>query len=215
MSELELEKKALLGDQEAQCSLALLHEIGLDRPQDFEKSAYFWQMACLQGSERAWEKLRTLCDLGLVSASWKYDLVQPERSTQGPLTVLPKVGRRVLVMSDDRDFRANLLETLQSVGYRALVASNVQEGLQLVRQTPDLAVIVSEMKLPNMNPLSFQMALRNLKLGVEPPVIVITATDEPKTREEGYKLGVNAWIIKPMKKARLLETLHLALKKRT
>ena len=52
-----VEEKAKSGDVEAQCNLAFLFEIGLDREIDLEQALYWWQQAAAQGNELAIEKV--------------------------------------------------------------------------------------------------------------------------------------------------------------
>ncbi|MBC7659411.1 MAG: response regulator [Chitinophagaceae bacterium] len=214
MSELELEKKALAGDVESQCSLALLHEIGLDRPQDYEKAAYFLQMAIHSGSQLAWEKLKALCDAGKVSSAWMSDLAQPPAVRPGPETRLPRAGLKLLLLEDEEDLREMLCETLESAGYKVFAAADGDEGLTLVNSHPDLALIITDLKMPKMNGLQFMAAIKKLQLLSEPPLVVMTAYSQQKVIDEGKKLGVAAWIVKPIKKEMLLETLGRILRKK-
>ena len=214
MSELELEKKALAGDIESQFSLALLHEIGLDRPQDYEKSAYFLQMAIQNGSQLAWEKLKALCDAGKVSSSWMSDLTQPIGTRPNPKTVVPQPGLKLLLLEDEEDLREILGEILQTIGYKVYSAADGEEGLKLVNAHPDFAIIITDLKMPKMNGLQFMTALKKLQLVNEPPLVVMTAYSQQKVIDEGKKLGIAAWIVKPVKRDMLQETLQRILRKK-
>jgi two-component system chemotaxis response regulator CheY len=215
MSELELEKKALSGDVDSQCSLALLHEIGLDRPQDYEKAAYFLQMAVSNGSQLAWEKLKALCDAGKVSSSWMSDLAQPPEARLVSKPILAQSGPKILLLEDEEDLREMLCETLQAVGYQVLVAPDGEDGLKQFNAHPDIAMIVTDLKMPKMNGLQFMTAVKKLQLINEPPMVVMTAYSQQKVIDEGKKLGIAAWIVKPVKKDMLLETLQKILKRKT
>jgi CheY-like chemotaxis protein len=214
MSELELEKKALEGDVESQCSLALLYEIGLDRPQDYEKSAYFLQMAIQNGSQLAWTKLKALCDAGKVSSSWMSDLAQPAEKVSQPQSSLPQFGLKILLLEDEEDLREMLSETLQSVGYQVFSAADGEEGLKLLSAHPNFSLIVTDLKMPKVNGLQFMTAVKKMQLELEPPMVVMTAYSQQKVIGEGKKLGVAAWIVKPVKKDMLLETLQRILKRK-
>ena len=214
MSELELEKKALSGDVESQCSLALLHEIGLDRPQDFEKSAYFLQMAIQNGSQLAWGKLKALCDAGKVSSSWMSDLAQPSGEVARSKSTLPQARPKILLLDDEEDLREMLCETLESIGYCVISAADGEEGLEKFNATTDLALIITDLKMPKMNGLQFMTAVKKMQLAHEPPMVVMTAYSQQKVIDEGKKLGVAAWIVKPVRKDILLETLQRILKRK-
>ena len=206
MSELDLEKKALSGDIEAQCSLALLHELGLDRPQDFEKAAYFLQMAVRGGSLLAFDKIKAFCKSGKISNAWLSDLDQPLDSSP-PLSPLPAALPRLLLLEDEEDLREMLCETLQMAGYEVTTAGDGEEGLQKLSEMNGLALIVTDLKMPKMNGLQFMAAVKKLQLTHEPPMVVMTAFSQQKVIDEGKKLGISAWIVKPVKRDMLLSTL--------
>lgn len=207
MSELDLEKKALAGDVESQCSLALLHELGLDRPQDFEKAAYFLQMAVKGGSSLAFDKLKAFCGSGKVSEAWLSDLDLPSEKTAPPKAMALKSVPKLLLLEDEEDLREMVCETLQMAGYEVTTAGDGEEGLQKLRELNDLHLILTDLKMPKMNGLQFMAAVKKLGLAKEPPLVVMTAFSQQKVIDEGKKLGVAAWIVKPVKRDMLLTTL--------
>lgn len=207
MSELDLEKKALAGDVESQCSLALLHELGLDRPQDFEKAAYFLQMAVRGGSLLAYEKIKAFCEAGKITDAWLSDLAPPTEKSPTFTATLPQPLPKLLLLEDEEDLREMLCETLQMAGYEVTTAGDGEEGLRKLSELDGLALIVTDLKMPKMNGLQFMSAIKKMQLTKEPPLVVMTAFSQQKVIDEGKKLGVSAWIVKPVKRDMLLTTL--------
>ena len=54
---LKIEELADSGDVEAQVNLAFLHEVGLDRPVNWNKAMHYWQLAAKQGHQVAQKKV--------------------------------------------------------------------------------------------------------------------------------------------------------------
>ena len=210
MSERELEKQALDGNREAQCSLALLHELGLDRQQDFEKAAYFLQMAVRGGSQLAYDKIKALADADKISKAWLSDL-DPPVDTSLAHAPLPLAMPKILLLEDEPDLREMLCETLQMAGYEVTTAGDGEDGLQKLSELNGVALIVTDLKMPRLNGLQFMAAVRKLQLKQEPPIVVMTAYSQQKVIDEGKKLGIAAWIVKPVKRDILLTTLSRVL----
>ncbi len=207
MSELDLEKKALSGDSEAACSLALLYELGLDRAQDFEKSAYFLQMAVKAGNTMAYEKIKAFVARGKISDAWLSDISQPRETDGVAQTSLPSPMPKVLLLEDEEDLREMLCETLQIAGYEVTTAGDGEEGLAKLAELREISLIVTDLKMPKMNGLQFMAAVKKLQMNREPPMVVMTAFSQQKVIDEGKKLGISAWIVKPVKRDMLLSTL--------
>jgi CheY-like chemotaxis protein len=58
--------------------------------------------------------------------------------------------------------------------------------------------IVLDLQMPDMTGLDLQRHLRALNLDHEPPVVIITAHDEPGSRERCIAAGAAAYLRKPV-----------------
>ncbi|MDQ3232829.1 MAG: hypothetical protein M3Q07_13510, partial [Pseudobdellovibrionaceae bacterium] len=124
MTEADLETKAAEGDTEAQCSLAFLYEIGIEREQDYRKAAHYWQMAANAGRQLAIDKIELLLAEGKIQASW-LESAQPQAvAPRAPaehwagLEMAPKV----LMADDEEEFRILMGEVLETSGFRVVHA---------------------------------------------------------------------------------------------
>lgn len=67
------------------------------------------------------------------------------------------MAKKILVVDDDTDFREGCVELLNVFGYRAISASNGQEGYDIaIKEMPDL--IFCDRNMPVMN--GYEMACR-------------------------------------------------------
>lgn len=56
---------------------------------------------------------------------------------------------------DDEEINLQLFKINLSKKYKVLVADNGLKGLELIAENPDLKVVISDMKMPQMNGIEF------------------------------------------------------------
>jgi DNA-binding response OmpR family regulator len=120
--------------------------------------------------------------------------------------------RRVLLVDDDRDLRAGLLEILQASGYEARAAGDGASGLALLRSwRPN--VVLLDLLLPGLDGREFLAAqLADPELaGI--PVIVTSARHDGEARVALFAPA--AVVPKPFELADLERALESALDRRT
>ncbi len=216
MAEADLDTKASEGDTEAQCSLAFLFEIGIERPQDYRKAAHYWQMAAKAGRQLAIDKLRQLLDDGKIEASW---LDSPATLTTAPRNAAEErpgmeLAPKILMADDEEEIRNLMAEVLTNAGFRIVHASNGEEAVQQVMAHPDIRLIVTDLKMPKLNGLQFVKTLRRMRLAESAKIIVMTAYSQPALIAEGKKLSIDAWLVKPVRQDALVEAARRLLERK-
>lgn len=207
MTDADLESKALSGDVEAQCSIAFLYEIGLDRPQNYQKAAIFWQMAAKAGKQLAIDKLQQLVALGRLPAT-ALEATGPKTTlSSGDLKPSPGSSPKILLADDEEELRSLMVEYLEASGFRVVLASNGEDAVQKVLSNPDIKVIVTDLKMPKLNGLQFINTLRRMQLAPEARIVVMTAYSQPNLIAEGKRLAVDTWLVKPIKPSVMIETI--------
>ncbi len=102
---------------------------------------------------------------------------------------------RVLVIEDNRDILANVVEYLQLTGYEVDSAEDGLAGLHLATsQYYDL--IVLDLTLPGMDGLQICSRLRQ-EARRSTPIIMLTARDTLEDRLVGLKSGADDYLVKP------------------
>jgi CheY-like chemotaxis protein len=61
------------------------------------------------------------------------------------------VGPKILVVDDDPEVRSIVAEFLEDLGYDVLQARGGREALELQERTPDLRMIISDIRMPDMS----------------------------------------------------------------
>lgn len=116
--------------------------------------------------------------------------------------------RRILLVEDDpRDIEL-ILEALAdyNLANEVVVANDGEEALDYLycrenfatRHGDNPAVVLLDLKLPKVNGMEVLRQIRSEDKLKMIPVVILTSSREDKDWIEGYKLGVNAYVVKPV-----------------
>lgn len=116
--------------------------------------------------------------------------------------------KRILLVEDDaRDVELTLLALGEyKLANKVDVVNDGEQALDYLlcrgsfanRQTPPPAVVLLDLKMPKVDGLQVLRAIRadpDLRLM---PVVILTSSREERDLVEGYSLGVNAYVVKPV-----------------
>lgn len=115
---------------------------------------------------------------------------------------------RILVVDDDAEMRALLLELLRHEGCEPHQAANGAEALIRLR-TESFAAIVLDKNMPGLSGLDLLPGLRKICPGT--PVILITAFGDVETYVDAMEKGASAYLFKPFRLEELVQALRQAL----
>ena len=118
----------------------------------------------------------------------------------------------ILLVEDDLDLAASLIEYLELEGITCDHAANGIHGLQLARECK-YDVIVLDLMLPKLNGLSMCSKLRSD--GLDVPVLMTTARDTLDDKIEGFESGVDDYLVKPFAIKELLIRVQALAKRRS
>jgi DNA-binding response OmpR family regulator len=114
----------------------------------------------------------------------------------------------ILVIEDQEDLAELYEAALKDAGYRARVAFTGEEGIAEFRANGADAVLL-DMTLPEMHGTQVLHEIRSANTNV--PVIVISAETSEQLREQCERLGVQAYLSKPVNYDALLTAIKLAI----
>ena len=116
-------------------------------------------------------------------------------------------GQLIMVVEDDDLVQPIVCELLENLGYRVLLATNAQEALALIDQTPDLSLILSDIGLPGtMNGVGLAREVLGRALKV-----VLTSGDVHTASDGGPVLAGVSLLEKPYRKRQLAQVIAAAL----
>jgi len=116
----------------------------------------------------------------------------------------------ILLVDDSIVARAQVRAALDGKGARVIEAENGREGLMRARSTT-VDLILTDVHMPQLDGLSMIVELRKLPQYATTPIFVLTSDAASFRIEEGKKIGVSAWIIKPVHPEHLWKAVDKAL----
>jgi CheY-like chemotaxis protein len=116
--------------------------------------------------------------------------------------------KKVLIIDDDSRNIYALRLVLRSKGFNVLTAAGAPSGLQQLREDPDIAVVLMDMMMPDMDGYETLHLLRNDPQLNTKPVIAVTAQAMVGDREKCLAAGASGYVSKPIDVDLLLDLLH-------
>ena len=101
---------------------------------------------------------------------------------------------KILVVDDESRMRKLVRDFLEREGFRVLEASDGLEAMELFYQDKDIALLILDVMMPNMD--GWQVC-REVRQTSKIPIIMLTARSEERDELQGFELGVDEYISKP------------------
>jgi CheY-like chemotaxis protein len=112
------------------------------------------------------------------------------------MTAENAAGRLILAADDDRDILALVAFRLGREGHEVLTAVDGEEALALARtRLPDLAIL--DVRMPKLTGLEVVRALRADEATRAMPVVLLTASVQDESVQDGYDAGADEYMKKP------------------
>ena len=118
---------------------------------------------------------------------------------------------RILVIEDNRDILANVLDYLQLKGYSVDCAQDGLSGLHLAT-TEHYDLIVLDIMLPGVDGYQVCKRLRE-DARSEVPILMLTARDALEDRLNGLRAGADDYLIKPFALSELVARIEAILRR--
>jgi len=116
--------------------------------------------------------------------------------------------KKILIVDDDAEFRANLTEALTVAGYQTCNAASAQEAAARSK-TENFDIILIDFMIPKLNGIDALLPLRRVQPKAK--IIMITAFSTIENAVEAMKKGASDYISKPFKIEALLTTIRRVL----
>jgi CheY-like chemotaxis protein len=127
----------------------------------------------------------------------------PEPAAATSIAVVDALAPLVLVIDDDAHVRELLTRILSKEGYRVATAADGPEGLRLARElAPD--VVTLDVLMPGLDGWDVLAAFKADPGLAQIPVVISTMVDDAS---RGLVLGAADFMVKPVDRARLTETI--------
>ena len=119
------------------------------------------------------------------------------------------VGKKVLVVDDDVRNIFALTGLLERHNMRVVSASNGREAIGLLEQAPDIALVLMDIMMPEMDGYQTMRAIRENANRKLLPMIALTAKAMKGDRDKCLEAGASDYIAKPVNSEQLLSLLRV------
>ncbi|MGP0088786.1 MAG: HAMP domain-containing protein [Xanthobacteraceae bacterium] len=119
------------------------------------------------------------------------------------------VGRTVLLVDDDARNIFALSSVLERRGMRVLAATTGREAIGRVESTPDLAIVLMDIMMPEMDGYQTIGVIRENPAFRRLPIIALTAKAMKGDREKCLEAGASDYLAKPVNTEQLLSALRM------
>ena len=102
---------------------------------------------------------------------------------------------QILVVEDDRDLNRTVCAFLNNSGYKATGCLSASEGYDAMYETV-FDLIVSDIMMPGIDSYEFAKTVRSLNENI--PILFMTARDDFASKQRGYRIGVDDYMVKPI-----------------
>jgi two-component system response regulator HydG len=101
----------------------------------------------------------------------------------------------ILVIEDDPDGRASIVEVIQDAGMQVTAAENGDDGINVFRNA-DFDVVLSDLVLPDIDGIEVMSEIIRIRPGI--PVLIMTAYGSVESSVKALKSGAYDYITKPL-----------------
>jgi HAMP domain-containing protein/CheY-like chemotaxis protein/signal transduction histidine kinase len=119
------------------------------------------------------------------------------------------VGRTVLLVDDDARNIFALSSVLERRGMHVLTATTGKEAVEIVENTPELAIVLMDIMMPEMDGYQTMRVIREQPEYRRLPIIALTAKAMKGDREKCLEAGASDYLAKPVNTEQLLSALRM------
>jgi signal transduction histidine kinase/ActR/RegA family two-component response regulator len=119
-------------------------------------------------------------------------------------------NERILFIDDEVPLVDSGQEMLKHLGYKVVTKTSSTDALELFRKQPDaFDLVITDMTMPHMTGDKLAKELMGIRSDI--PIILCTGFSECITKEEAKRVGVKAFLMKPIASAEMAEVIRRAL----
>src|SRR5215210_34593 len=142
---------------------------------------------------------RCIYDAGPNGCSWH---PSPTRIGNSRMPLAPEArpvvagSANCLIVDDEPSVRRSLVRMLAAQGFTCLEAASGREGLQVLDRTGEIPLIISDMRMPELDGMGFLEAVR--QRFPDSSVIMLSGMSETTTAVDCLHLGAADFLLKPI-----------------
>jgi len=114
------------------------------------------------------------------------------------------MSAKVLVVDDSRAIRQQVGTALAQAGYQVIEAEDGVQGLNTIGLQRDIAMVICDVNMPNMNGLEMLAAVKSDSSNAALPIFMLTTEGKADLIQQAKRNGAKGWIVKPFKPDQLV-----------
>lgn len=118
-------------------------------------------------------------------------------------------GKKVLIAEDDMRTMFAMTKILASHGLNPIKADNGKKALEVLKQNPDIDIILMDMMMPEMDGYEASRCIREMPEYNHLPIIALTAKAMKEDRKKCLDAGASDYLSKPVDQDRLLSLIRV------
>jgi len=103
---------------------------------------------------------------------------------------------KILVAEDSFTVRELQRSILEAAGYPVVTARDGRDALSAVGRDPEIAMVVTDLEMPELDGLQLTRAIRADKARASLPVVIVTSRASEEDRRRGIEAGADAYMAK-------------------
>lgn len=115
------------------------------------------------------------------------------------------MGKKILLIDDDRNILELASLALQKEGYTVAVAFDGAQGLELAKALPAPALIILDVNMPRMDGWETLRRLKIIPQTEKIPIVMLTTEGLVKDVDKAMSLGATTYLVKPLDIGRLIK----------
>lgn len=108
---------------------------------------------------------------------------------------------KVLVVEDDRELNRTVCSFLNSSGYEAVGCMNADDAYDAMYENV-FDIIVSDVMMPGNDGFELARSIRDINREI--PILFMTARDDISSKQRGFSIGADDYMVKPIDLGELL-----------
>lgn len=102
---------------------------------------------------------------------------------------------KILVVEDDKDLNRAVCSFLSKSGYETVGCPNANDAYNAMYGS-SFDLIVSDIMMPEIDGFEFAKTVRELNEDI--PILFMTARDDFASKQRGYRIGIDDYMVKPI-----------------
>ena len=102
---------------------------------------------------------------------------------------------KILVLEDDRELNRTVCAFLNNSGYQAVGCLDANEAYDVLYEN-SVDLIVSDIMMPGVDGFEFARNVRDVNSEI--PILFMTARDDMASKQRGFRIGVDDYMVKPI-----------------